>query len=42
VRKAAVHALRGFKVLSVTTNNGAEFRQHAEFPADLGAEIYYC
>jgi len=42
VRKAAVEALKPFKVLSVTTDNGAEFRQHAEFAADLGAEIYYC
>lgn len=42
VRKAAVDALKGFKVLSVTTDNGAEFRQHAEFAADLNAKIYYC
>ncbi len=42
VRKAAVEALKDFKVLSVTTDNGAEFRQHTEFAADLGAKIYYC
>ena len=42
VRKAAVEVLKPFKVLSVTTDNGAEFRQYAEFAADLGAQIYYC
>lgn len=42
VRKAAVSALEGFKVLSVTTDNGGEFRQHEEFAADLDAKMYYC
>ncbi len=42
MRKAAVDALKGFKVLSVTTDDGAEFRQHSEFAADLDAKIYYC
>ena len=34
--------LQGFKVLSVTTDDGAEFRQHTELASDLGADIYYC
>jgi len=42
VRKAAVEALKPFKVLSVTTDNGAEFRQHADLATDLGADIFYC
>ena len=41
IRKAAVEALKDFKVLSVTTDNGAEFG-NTRSPADLGAKIYYC
>lgn len=42
VRKAAVAALQEFKVLSITTDNGSEFRQHTELATALNAEIYYC
>lgn len=42
VRIAACSLLEGFKVLSITTDNGSEFRQHCLFEAATGAKLYYC
>lgn len=42
VRLAAREALKPFKVLSITTDNGSEFRQHELFESATGAKLYYC
>lgn len=42
IRAAACAALEGFKVLSITTDNGGEFRQQDLFESATGAMLYYC